>query len=243
MLGTILYLIYFFILALPLFILTTILAATTAIIGCYLGGEKVFGYYPGVIWSRIALALFLCPVKILGKEQLKKEETPLLIMANHQSALDIFLIYGYLGIPFRFILKESIRKIPFIGKFCEVAGFIYVDERRSSSIKKSMEEGKEVLRKGNSIVLFPEGHRSRNGEMLPLKRGGFRLAYQLQAKMLPVAIRNAYEALPYKKYIPRPKKLLLSILPTVAIDSSLCEQDAIAKALSEVEQALKQPVD
>ena len=134
MLGTILYLIYFFILALPLFILTTILAATTAIIGCYLGGEKVFGYYPGVIWSRIALALFLCPVKILGKEQLKKEETPLLIMANHQSALDIFLIYGYLGIHFRFILKESIRKIPFIGKFCEVAGFIYVDERRSLSL-------------------------------------------------------------------------------------------------------------
>lgn len=239
MLRSTLYCIYFFLIALPLFILTTILCATTAIIGCYLGGSRIFGYYPGVVWSRVALALFLCPVKIKRQIPLKKNTPPLLIMANHQSALDIFLIYGYLGIPFRFMLKESLRKVPFIGKFCEVAGFIFVDERRASSVKQSMEEGKEVLRKGDSIVVFPEGHRSRNGAMLPLKRGGFRLAYQLEAQILPVAINHAYQALPYGKYIPRPMRLSLTILPIVRMDTSLDESTAMTQAMDKVENCLQ----
>lgn len=242
MLKRLLYYLYFFAIALPLFILSTILCSLIAILGCFLGGARIFGYYPGVIWSRIALVLFLCPVQIEGKEYISKaRQGSYLIMANHQSSLDIFLIYGYLGIPFRYMLKEALRKVPFIGQFCQVAGFIYVDERRTSSVKESMIKGRETLRKGISIVLFPEGHRSRNGQLLPLKRGGFRLAYQIDAPILPLVLKGTYTALLYGKYIPSPRKLSMTIFPPFVMDKENREEaETLSTAMNKVKDIFTQ---
>ena len=90
----VLYLVYLWVIAVPVFLVLTVLTAVTTIVGCLLGGERIFSYYPGMIWSRLACYLTLCPVKVKGREYLDRKKSYVFV-ANHQGAFDIFLIsYG-----------------------------------------------------------------------------------------------------------------------------------------------------
>ena len=113
-----LYFIYEWLIFMPLFILTTIITATIVMLGCRFGNPDFWGYYPGVIWGRIVVALALCPCKVEGKENLDPKQSYVFV-ANHQGAADIPLLFGYLGQPFRWMLRKGIMKIPFMGKACD----------------------------------------------------------------------------------------------------------------------------
>lgn len=76
------------------FLLLTILTALFTMVGCLLGGDRVFSYYPGMIWSRLTCWLAFCPVKVRGREHIRKGQS-YVFAANHQGAFDIFLIYGF----------------------------------------------------------------------------------------------------------------------------------------------------
>ena len=107
------YVLYTWIIFVPLFLVLTLLTALTTIVGCMLGGERIFSYYPGMIWSRLACYLALCPVKVRGREHIRKGQS-YIFAANHQGAFDIFLIYGFLGAPIKWIMKASLERIPFV---------------------------------------------------------------------------------------------------------------------------------
>ena len=117
------YILYTWLFFVPVFLVLTILTAVTTIVGCLLGGEKIFSYYPGMIWSRLTCYLALCPVKVRGREHLQPGKS-YIFAANHQGAFDIFLIYGFLGVPIKWVMKAGIGKIPFVGTACRAAGFI-----------------------------------------------------------------------------------------------------------------------
>ena len=87
-----LYLVYYCLVAAPLFVVATILLSTITVVGCALGGQRLFGYWPGVYWSRIALVLSLCPTRVVGREYIPKDHKPCVVMANHQGAFDIFMM-------------------------------------------------------------------------------------------------------------------------------------------------------
>lgn len=122
----VLYNIYLICFALPVFLVLTVLTAVVTIIGSFLGGAHIWGYYPGKVWSILTCYVFLLPVKVNGREKLHKH-TSYIFVPNHQGAFDIFLIYGFLGRNFKWMMKKSLRKIPFVGKACESAGHIFVD--------------------------------------------------------------------------------------------------------------------
>lgn len=122
-----LYIIYQICIGLPIFLVATILTALTTMLGCWLGDGHFWGYYPGKLWSQLTCFLFLLPVKVKGHEHLDKK-TSYVFVANHQGSFDIFLVYGFLGRNFKWMMKKSLRKIPFVGKACESAGFIFVDK-------------------------------------------------------------------------------------------------------------------
>ena len=129
--GRILYIVYLWLFFVPVFLVLTILTAVTVIIGCLLGGEKIFAYYPGMIWSRLTCYLALCPVTVKGREHIDRKQSYVFV-ANHQGAFDIFLIYGFLGVPIKWVMKAGIAKIPFVGAACRAAGFIFVDNSTPS---------------------------------------------------------------------------------------------------------------
>ena len=104
-------------------VVLTILTALVTIIGSLIGGAHIWGYYPGKIWSQLICVFLLIPVKVRGREKIHKH-TSYVFVPNHQGAFDIFLIYGFLGRNFKWMMKKSLRKLPFVGKACESAGHL-----------------------------------------------------------------------------------------------------------------------
>lgn len=181
--------------ALPVLLILTVLTALTTIIGSLLGGAHIWGYYPGKIWSQLTCYLLLIPVKVEGREKLHKH-TSYVFVPNHQGAFDIFLIYGFLGRNFKWMMKKSLRKIPFVGKACESAGHIFVDRSNPKKVLSTMRQAESSLKNGVSLVVFPEGARTFTGHMGYFKRGAFQLADDLQLAVVPVTINGSFEILP-----------------------------------------------
>ena len=191
----ILYIIYQICIGLPVFLVLTILTALVTTIGCWLGNGHFWGYYPGKIWSRLTCITFLLPIKVEGKENIDGK-TSYVFLANHQGAFDIFLIYGYLGRNFKWMMKKSLRKIPFVGKACEMAGFIFVDKSSPRKIYETIKNAERVLQGGTSMVVFPEGARSFTGHMREFKKGAFQMADQLQLPVVPMTIDGSFDIMP-----------------------------------------------
>ena len=166
----ILYAIYQICIALPILFVSTILTALITTVGSLIGGAHFWGYYPGKIWSQLTCLILLIPVKIKGKEKINKK-TSYVFVPNHQGAFDIFLIYGFLGRNFKWMMKKSLRKIPFVGKACESAGHIFVDRSSPRAIVETMKQAQSSLTDGVSLVVFPEGKRTFTGKMNEFKRG------------------------------------------------------------------------
>ena len=191
-----LYRIYQLFIAVPVTILMTIWTAIVVGIGCTLGDGHYWGYYPGRWWARVITRAFLLPVKVEGGEQLSTDQSYVFV-ANHQGAFDIFLIYGYLGRNFKWMMKYQLRKIPFVGYACAKSHQIFVDKRGPSKVKATYEKARHTLETGNcSVVVFPEGARSFTGHMGAFKKGAFALADELQLSVVPMTINGSFRVMP-----------------------------------------------
>jgi len=190
-----LYRLYQIIIVIPLGIIVSLLTALVTIIGCSVGSGHFWGYYPAHLWARIILWLFLLPVKVEGRENLKDGQSYVFV-ANHQGAFDIFLVYGYLNRNFKWMMKHQLRKMPVIGYACEKAHHIFVDKRGPKKIKATYDTARETLRDGISVTVFPEGARSFTGHMGLFRRGAFALADELQLPVVPMTINGSFNIMP-----------------------------------------------
>ncbi len=204
------YYIYFFLIACPLLVVATTLAALTTIIGSALGMPRSMGYWPGHIWARIFCTLSLVRVQVKGRENISKK-TSYVFVANHQGAYDIFAIYGYLCHNFRWMMKKSLEKIPLVGYSCKVSGHIFVDNSRPSAVKATMETAEKRLAGGMSVVVFPEGARTLDGRMHKFRRGAYTLAIEFGLPVVPITIDGAYNVMRRTAKLPRPGKIVLTI--------------------------------
>jgi 1-acyl-sn-glycerol-3-phosphate acyltransferase len=206
--------IYFLVIALPVFIVATLLTAITTSVGCLLGGSRIFSYYPGMIWSRLACIATLCPVKVKGREHIQKGQSYVFV-SNHQSAYDIFLIYGHLGAPIRWMMKKRLGRIPFVGFACRSAGFILVDNTSARNAQKSIQEAESRLLPGQSLIIFPEGGRSPSGKMRDFKRGAYQIAVDLQLPLVPITVNGPYHVMRSGSWDIRPHRIEMTIHPPV----------------------------
>lgn len=189
----ILYKIYSFCIALPLFVVLTIFVASSVIIAAFLGDTKYVSYYVPKFWSKCACWLFLINVKVEGKENIKDNDS-YVFLANHQGYYDIFLVYGYLGHNFKWMMKEYLKKIPFVGYSCVKSKQIYVGDS-ISSIGKAVQQARETLKGGMSMVIFPEGTRTFTGKLGTFKRGSFMLANEIGLPIVPITINGSFDVL------------------------------------------------
>lgn len=190
-----LYDIWILFIGLPVILVSTILTAIFTSIGSILIDRDVWGYLPGRLWGKTVCRGCLLPVTIKGRERLK-EGVSYVFVANHQSAFDIWIIYGYIGRNFKWMMKQAIRYIPLVGKACEDAGQVYVDRSSPAKIQETMDKARGILKGGMSLMVFCEGTRSDDGRLQPFKKGAFQLADELGMQIVPISINGAYDVLP-----------------------------------------------
>lgn len=204
------YRIYQIFIMVPMMVIVTVLTALATTIGSLAGGGRWWGYYPAALWGRIFCWLSWVSVSVKGRENIDPA-TSYVFVANHQGAYDIFSIYGWLGHNFRWMMKQSLRKIPFVGRACRDAGNIFVDNSSPSALRHTMEKAERQLQGGMSLVVFPEGARTWDGKMRRFKRGAYHLALEFNLPVVPVTIDGAFSVLPRFKKVPRPGHINLTI--------------------------------
>lgn len=201
---------YLILIAAPIFIVITFLTAVLTIVTTAVGGNKFWGYWPAHIWSRMVCALLFVRIKVTGREKIKTNQSYIFV-ANHQGAFDIWAIYGYLNHNFKWLMKKSLEKIVFVGYACKRSGHVFVDSNSLQSIKHTISEASSKLKDGMSLVIFPEGTRSKSGEMGSFKRGAFLLAAEFKLPVVPLTIDGAYDIMPRTTYFPSPGVIRLVI--------------------------------
>ena len=138
----------------------------------------------------------LWSVTVEGREHVRSDQ-PYVIVSNHQSALDILVAFR-LFIPFKWVSKIEIFRVPLIGWNMRMNDYVALRRGDHESVEQMMEACRNHLRNGNSVFIFPEGTRSRTGEMRPFKHGAFTLAKEMKVPILPIAISGTSNALPKK---------------------------------------------
>ncbi len=136
----------------------------------------------------------LWKLDITGREKIVKG-TPYIIISNHQSMLDIIML-DCLRFSFKWISKIENFRVPLIGWYLRMARYITVDRGNKESKAEMMDRSQECLRKGISIMIFPEGTRSTDREIAPFKLGAFQLALMTDKPILPVVIDGTGGILP-----------------------------------------------
>ena len=202
--------IYLICIAAPIFILITFLTAVTTIIATAVGGNRFWGYWPAHIWSRMVCWLVDVKVEVRGRENIDKT-TSYIFVSNHQGAFDIWAIYGYLNHNFKWLMKKSLEKIIFVGYACRRSGHVFVDSNSLKSIKDTINSARNQLKDGMSLVIFPEGTRTKTGEMGEFKRGAFMLAGEFRLPVVPLSIQGAFDIMPKDSYFPRRGRIILTI--------------------------------
>lgn len=148
------------------------------------------------MWGRWVLRIARTPVELQGLEHIRMDE-PQIFVCNHVSWFDVFALAAYIPKRYRFVAKEELGRIPIFGRAWKSAGHIAVNRSDRTQAVRALEDFGRLIREDrSSIVIFPEGTRSRTGELLPFKKGAFMLALHTHVDIVPVAVLGTRRILP-----------------------------------------------
>jgi len=174
---------------LAVFIPLTFLFSVSAIISTLFDSSgRVYAWHAR-LWARLGLALNGITVTITGTEQLP--DGPVIFMSNHQSNFDILSLLAAIPRQIHWIAKKELFEIPVFGPSMRRGGYIPLDRSDGRKALQSVDEAAATIHHGKSVVLFPEGTRTPDGNLLPFKRGGFILARKAAVPVVPVTINGS----------------------------------------------------
>ncbi|MGD0275290.1 MAG: lysophospholipid acyltransferase family protein [Syntrophales bacterium] len=180
---------------LPIFILSTVFFILFGMLILVFTDSNTTSRTAGVWWARFICFITPIRVTVLGRDNVIREQS-YIVAANHNSLYDILILYGFLGIDIKWAMKVELRRIPLFGLAGKLGGNIYIDRPDPAASYASLRAAKETLVKGVSLMMLPEGTRSRRGELRPFKNGAFILSSELSLPILPVSIIGTAKVLP-----------------------------------------------
>lgn len=188
------------------------------------------------IWSRMCLKMAFSPVEVRGLENMV--EGPAIVLSNHQSTMDIMLIAGFIPLDFLFFAKKELFYIPLTGNTMKILEYVPVDRKSPKKAARSIMQGIREVKKGKSVLIFPEGSRNVNPrELKPLKAGTLVIARHSKVPVIPAVIYGTNQILPInKKMYMLPHKVVIEYLKPIYPGEKM--HPAGAKTAAEEEKLL-----
>lgn len=171
---------------------------------------QLYMWLARVGWARQVMALGGMPLTVKGMENIEPKQS-YIICANHTSLLDIPSLFAGLPIPIRFVAKKSLFYIPIFGWSMWLAGFVPITRGAGKKARDSLRQAVKRVKNGRSVILFPEGTRSPDGQIHAFKSGAFIMAIESGLPILPVVIRGTHRAGPKQaiRVYPHPVELII----------------------------------
>lgn len=181
----------------PLIYLYTVFMGTLSLLSSTIDREGRAQHWFAQTWSRMILATTFSPVEVIGRENIPAE--PAVYAANHSSAFDIPLVYANLPMQFRIMAKVELFRYPFLGWHLTRSGQIPIDEKELNlaGVKKAI----KTLKGGMSLMVFPEGGRTADGQIKKFQAGAFYMAIKAGVPVVPMAIVGAFEVLKMNTFV------------------------------------------
>jgi 1-acyl-sn-glycerol-3-phosphate acyltransferase len=181
-------------------IMSVFLTALAIILAApFLGGVRAF-FKIGPLWARQIFRIGGIKLEVEGWDELpeaiRSGQQPVIFMSNHQSNLDPPVLIATIPVPAVYISKKELKWVPFVGWASQLAGVIFIDRGNREKALLEIKRAAQEIQGGKNVVIFPEGTRTRNGELGPFKKGGFALAQQAEVPIVPMATVGGFEILP-----------------------------------------------
>jgi 1-acyl-sn-glycerol-3-phosphate acyltransferase len=189
------YQLYVWLIFFPLVVILTVAFSSLTVLFSILVNPHFASRVFAVTWARCLGWLTPISVTVEGAENADRDRS-YVVICNHQSMYDIIVIYGWLALDLKWVMKQELRKIPAIGIGCEKAGHIFIDRRNPQRARQALNEARARLGQGIGILFFVEGTRSNDGRLLTFKKGAFRTAIEQQIPLLPVTLIGTRDILP-----------------------------------------------
>jgi 1-acyl-sn-glycerol-3-phosphate acyltransferase len=195
------------------------------------------------VWLALTMAGIRYQVTGPGRAATAGRNRAFVFCANHESNVDPPVLFLGLHQQLHVLYKAELRRFPIMGTVFDVGGFVAVYRGDREKSMASIARGAASLRAGNSFLIFPEGTRSRSGHLLPFKKGGFIMAIEAQAPIVPVAIRGGRAAMRKGSPIVRPVRVRVRVgepIPTVGL--TLADRDALIVRVRATVQSLLEEI-
>lgn len=200
--------IFFYIVFYPWTLIAVIIAISLSLFG------RDLVHSCGIFWGRGCLWLAGLKLQVKGTENLIVNG-PAIYVCNHQSNVDIPLLYAGLPIQFRWMAKKELFHIPLFGFAMKRGGYIPIDRSNRKQAMRSLTAAARRIQDGVSVIIFPEGTRTTDGKLQPFKKGALLLAAKARVPIIPMAIQGSYQVQPKGSMRINPAPLKLTILPPV----------------------------
>ena len=207
----------------------TAVCGTISLLGSLFDSQGRWQHACTRVWAWLILKISGIRVRVEGLEHANPRLTAVYCV-NHQSAMDIPVLYRSLPVQFRFVAKRSLFHVPFMGWHMRRSGHIPLDRDRPQEAMRSMKKVAQEIRGGKSVLLFPEGHRSRNGQLLPFKRGSFYLAILAGVPIVPITVNGTSYVLKPDTYHVRAGQTEIIVHPPIPTQGlTLHDVDALSQ--------------
>ncbi|HEY6554623.1 MAG TPA: lysophospholipid acyltransferase family protein [Vicinamibacteria bacterium] len=207
-------------------------------------GSPSLLYTLGRFGVRTALGLAGIRVCFEGTERLAGARN-VVVMPNHTSHLDAAILFGLIDLQPKAVVKKELYSFPFLHYCLRYAGFIEIDRKDPMQSKRAIDRAVKALAAGSTFIIFPEGTRSRTGELGPFKKGGFVVAIEAGSRILPLAVSGATELLPPGRFLIKPGTVRIRVLDAVdASKYSYADRERLRdEARGRIAAALSPPVE
>jgi len=232
---------YAWLIFIPISLLITFIAGWLTVLVASVWSPRIASRYIAANWAKIIGWMTPMPVTVEGAEYADPDRS-YVVVCNHQSQFDILLVYGWLKLDLKWVMKAELRKLPAIGIGCEKAGHIFIDRSDPEQARAAVSDALASVGDGVGILFFAEGSRSLDGRLRPFKKGAFRLAATQNLPILPITIIGTGKIQPSKSILFFPGRARMVIHPPIEVTGADAQgvrelmqktRSAIASALPE----------